>query len=68
MKTIGPSKISDGKANKAKTIFAFSRTSFGIVHVRTDGNRLIFTHSGQKDLKEAYSFDVAADGTPQEKM
>ena len=24
---------------------------------------LVFTHIGQKDLKEAYSFDVAADWT-----
>ena len=66
-KTIGPSKILDGK-DKNKTIFAFSRTSFGIVNMRTDGNKLlVFTHSGQKDLKEAYSFDIAADGTPTRK-
>jgi hypothetical protein len=23
----------------------------------------VFTNSGQKDLKEAYTFDIAADGT-----
>ena len=65
-KTMGTSKTVDGKDKKP--FFAFSRTSFGIVNVRTDGNKLlVFTHSGQKDLKEAYSFDVAADGTPTRK-
>ncbi len=62
-KTEGPAKIIDGK-DKGKNIYAFSRTAYGIVHVRTDGKKLmIFTHSGQKDLKEAYTFDIAADGT-----
>jgi len=65
-KMMGTSKTLD-KKNK-NSFFAFTRTSFGIVHVRTDGNKLlVYTHSGQKDLKEAYSFDVAADGTPTRK-
>ena len=65
-KMMGTSKTLD-KKNK-NSFFAFARTSFGIVNVRTDGNKLlVFTHSGQKDLKEAYSFDVAADGTPTRK-
>ena len=48
--------------------FAFSRTAYGVVHVRTDGKRiLVFTHSGQKDLKEAYSYEISSNGTPTRK-
>lgn len=67
-KTEGPAKVISGKS-KGKSIYAFSRTAYGIVHVRTDGKRLmVFTHSGQKDLKEAYAYDIAADGTPTRKL
>jgi hypothetical protein len=39
--------------------YAFSRSAFGIVHVRTDGERiLVFTHSGKEGMKEAYAFTV----------
>ena len=39
--------------------FAFSRKSFGIVKVRTDGQRLlVFTYSGKDDMKEAYAFKL----------
>jgi len=39
--------------------YAFERTNFGIVHIRTDGERvLVFTHSGKKGVNEAYSFIV----------
>lgn len=39
--------------------FAFERTNFGIVHLRTDGERvLVFTHSGKKGTNEAYRFTV----------
>lgn len=63
MKKEGRAKILDGD-DKGKVIFSFSRSAFGIVHVRTDGHKiLVFTHSGQKDLKEAYSFEIAVDGT-----
>ncbi len=38
---------------------AFERTNFGIIHVRTDGERvLVFTHSGKKGTNEAYRFTV----------
>ena len=41
--------------------FAFSRAAFGIVMVRTDGKRLlVYTNSGQTDLKEAYAFRMDA--------
>ncbi|MDA0824540.1 MAG: SH3 domain-containing protein [Proteobacteria bacterium] len=42
--------------------FAFERTNFGIIHVRTDGERvLIFTHSGRRGVNEAYVFTVKKD-------
>ncbi len=38
---------------------AYSKSSFGIVHVRTDGERvLVATHSGKEDQKESYVFHV----------
>jgi beta-lactamase superfamily II metal-dependent hydrolase len=43
--------------------FGFERLNFGIVHVRTDGERVLaFTHSGKKGLNEAYRFTVTRDG------
>ena len=59
--------VNDGTAVKHRTQrssrrgewFAFSRKSFGIVKVRTDGRRmLVFTYSGKDDLKEAYAFKL----------
>jgi beta-lactamase superfamily II metal-dependent hydrolase len=42
---------------------AYEKTVFGIVHVRTDGERvLVATHSGRADKKEAYVFRVDAQG------
>lgn len=42
----------------------YLKKTFGIVHVRTDGTRvLVATHSGRDDRKEAYVFDVAGDGS-----
>jgi beta-lactamase superfamily II metal-dependent hydrolase len=38
---------------------AYSKSQFGIVHVRTDGERvLVATHSGKEDQKESYVFHV----------
>lgn len=43
------------------SFFGFERTNFGIIHVRTDGERvLVFTHSGKKGMREAYRFTVDA--------
>ncbi len=59
--------VNDPKAVKHKTQrskragewFAFSRKAFGIVKVRTDGQRLlVFTYSGKEDMKEAYAFKL----------
>jgi beta-lactamase superfamily II metal-dependent hydrolase len=42
---------------------AYRKRAFGIVHIRTDGERvMVATHSGKEDLKESYAFRVAADG------
>jgi beta-lactamase superfamily II metal-dependent hydrolase len=42
---------------------AYEKTTFGIVHVRTDGERvLVATHSGREDKKEAYAFRTDANG------
>jgi hypothetical protein len=39
--------------------FAFSRTAYGTVKIRTDGTRLlVYTNSGQQDLKEAYAYTL----------
>jgi beta-lactamase superfamily II metal-dependent hydrolase len=38
---------------------AYRKAAFGIVHVRTDGTRvLVVTHSGKDDKKESYAFRV----------
>lgn len=56
----GFSKRLKGSQN---SFFAFSRSAFGIVHVRTDGNRLlVFTHSGKRELKEAYAYTIDSEG------
>jgi beta-lactamase superfamily II metal-dependent hydrolase len=50
----------DPKARK--DFFAFQRSAFGIVKVRTDGRRLlVWTNSGQVALKEAYALDLEHD-------
>lgn len=42
---------------------AYEKTVFGIVHVRTDGERvLVVTHSGKADKKETYAFHVDQNG------
>ncbi len=45
--------------SKLPTYYGFERTNFGIIHIRTDGERiLVFTHSGKEGMREAYSFNV----------
>lgn len=55
-------KVRDWTARQAlPDFFAFERTNFGIIHVRTDGERvLVFTHTGKKLGHEAYAFRVDA--------
>lgn len=50
-------------ANGGKPFEAFERKNWGITHVRTDGERVLaFTHSGKKQMNEAYRFTVSAGG------
>jgi hypothetical protein len=56
--------VSPDRERKSKGFYGFRRTAFGIVHIRTDGKRvLVFTHSGKIEMKEAYSFLVEGNGT-----
>lgn len=56
---IGKIKVTSSADAESKEVFAFKREQFGIVHVRTDGNRiLVFTHSGKRSMKEAYALKV----------
>lgn len=51
------------------SFYAFERTNFGIIHIRTDGERvLVFTHSGKKGLNEAYAFTVTIDASGARKV
>ncbi|MDQ3587401.1 MAG: MBL fold metallo-hydrolase [Actinomycetota bacterium] len=46
-------------ASRRDPFFAFSRAAFGLVRVRTNGQRLlVYTNSGQARLKEAYAFTM----------
>ena len=55
----------DGKAPgpREENFFGFRRTAYGLVRVRTDGERLlVYTNSGQTRLKEAYAYNAATPG------
>jgi beta-lactamase superfamily II metal-dependent hydrolase len=65
----GIAVVKDGVATvetrARKPFFAFSRAAFGLVTVRTDGERLLVcTNSGRTDLKEAYAFVIDDHGKP----
>jgi len=67
----GVAVVKDGRAEvnprAHKTFFAFSRAAFGIVKIRTDGRRLlVYTNSGQADLKEAYAYILDRQGRPKQ--
>jgi hypothetical protein len=54
------------RAKKRGEFFAFSRTAFGIVKTRTDGQRLVvYTDSGNIRMKEAYAYALDRSGLPQ---
>lgn len=41
----------------------FERLNYGIIHIRTDGERVLaFTHSGKDGMNEAYRFKVSPTG------
>jgi hypothetical protein len=49
------------RRKRCRRTSASSARNFGIIHVRTDGERvLVFTHSGRKGMLEAYRFTVDA--------
>lgn len=50
-------------AAKPTPFFGFKRTAFGLVRVRTDGQRLlVFSDTGKRDVKEAYAYDLPQPG------
>ncbi len=49
-----------------RSFFGFERTAYGLVHIRTDGRRLlVYTDTGKRDLKEAYAFEAKTMGRPE---
>ncbi|MGE3772797.1 MAG: ComEC/Rec2 family competence protein [Gammaproteobacteria bacterium] len=51
---------------KRGEFFGFSRAAFGLVKTRTDGRRLlVWTDSGNVEMKEAYAYTLDPDGSPQ---
>lgn len=49
--------------DSGESFFAFRRTAYGQVRLRTDGKRLlVYTNSGQSDMKEDYAFVADAPG------
>jgi hypothetical protein len=55
--------VVDEKAEERGRFFAFSRSAFGLVMVRTDGKRLlVYTNSARTNFKEAYAFGTGDDG------
>lgn len=61
--------IKDGVAveipKDKRKFFAFKRSNFGLVKIRTDGKRmLVYTNSGLTNLKEAYAYELK-DGKPE---
>jgi beta-lactamase superfamily II metal-dependent hydrolase len=53
----------DGTA-KGDKFYAQQRTAYGIIHFCFNRERiLVFSHSGKRDLKEAYAIRINADGT-----
>ena len=58
--TIEARRVADGEPTDLGRIpRAYQKSAHGIVHVRTDGERvLVATHSGKDDQKESYAFRV----------
>jgi hypothetical protein len=57
--------VTNEEAEARGSFFAFSRAAFGLVMVRTDGDRLlVYTNSGRTDFKEVYAFGSDDAGEP----
>jgi len=53
------------KAARRGDFFGFSRTAFGMVKTRTNGQRLlVWTDSGNVQMKEAYAYQLDESGVP----
>jgi beta-lactamase superfamily II metal-dependent hydrolase len=63
----GWSQLTDAKrAAKRGSFFGFSRSAFGMVKTRTNGKRLlVYTDSGNLEMKEAYAYALDESGAPQ---
>jgi beta-lactamase superfamily II metal-dependent hydrolase len=63
----GYSRLTDKKRDKARgEFYGFSRTAYGMVKTRTDGERLlVYTDSGNLKMKEAYAYRLDANGVPE---
>jgi beta-lactamase superfamily II metal-dependent hydrolase len=63
----GWSRLADHKkAARRGNFFGFSRTAFGIVKTRSNGQRLfVYTDSGNVQMKEAYAYALDSTGVPQ---
>jgi hypothetical protein len=55
----GSSTDNEPQPGQTPVFEGFERLNYGIIHVRTDGERVLtFTHSGERGLNEAYGFTV----------
>ncbi|MEP7153531.1 MAG: MBL fold metallo-hydrolase [Nitrospira sp.] len=63
----GLCRLQDDKAAKKRgPFFGFSRTAYGLVKTRTDGQRIfVYTDSGNIQMKEAYAYQLDSSGVPQ---
>lgn len=61
-----PPDAKKDRYNGTEPFYAFRRSNYGLVEVRTDGTRMVvLTHSGKEDLKEAYAFRLDRNGKPE---
>ncbi len=60
-KTMGYAKVFDkNEVPCGAPFFSFKRAAYGIVHIAFNKDKvLVFTHTGKRDLKEAYAFSVS---------
>lgn len=59
----GPSTDLQVSRGQKPNFEGFERLNYGIIHIRTDGTRVLaFTHSGKRGKNEAYRFTVSATG------
>jgi hypothetical protein len=58
-----PSEVKEDESEFAQLRNVYQKSQYGIVHVRTDGSKvLVITHSGKESMKEHYTFNVDEHG------